>query len=486
MLTLINTNRMVPAIAPLGVEYVAGAARQAGIEVDVLDLCLADEPDAAMAQHFADRRAELVGISFRNVDDCFWPSGEWFVPGLARTIESVRALTGAPIVLGGVGFSIFAEQIVAHTGADFGIRGDGEGGVVSLLGELRGRRRFDRVAGLVWRDDGRVRANPPAWPDELSLPTARDAIDNAAYFRLGGQGGFETKRGCNGRCIYCADPIAKGTAARLRAPAEVADEVESLLAPGVGVLHTGDSEVNGPAAHARAVCDEFIRRSFDGRVRWYTYLSVVPFDADLARAMRRAGCVGINFTGDSASAAMLAAYGQAHRAGDLASAVKLCRDNGIAVMIDLLLGGPGETPETVAETVSFVKRVAPDCAGAPLGIRVYPGTEMAAIVAAEGPLESNRNLHRKYDGPVDFFHPTFYVSRALGERPADLVRDLIGGDERFFPPPPDEAAYRAGGESGDHNYNENTDLVEAIAAGARGAYWHILRDLRNRPAGRGV
>jgi len=488
MLTLINTNRMTPPIGPLGVEYVADAARAARVDVDVLDLCLACDPDAAISRHFRDREPQLVGVSFRNVDDCFWPSGAWFVPDLAGTIEAIRTLTDAPIVLGGVGFSLFAEEILAHTQADFGIRGDGEQAMISLLGELRGRRRFDRVGGLLWRDDGSVRANPPAWPERLSLPADRAAIDNAAYFRRGGQGGFEAKRGCNRPCIYCADPIAKGAAARLRDPTEVADEVESLLAQGADVLHTCDSEFNIPVEHARAVCEEFARRSFDGRVRWYTYLSVTPFDADLAAAMRRAGCVGIDFTGDSASASMLAAYRQPHRSGDLASAVRLCRQNGIAVMIDLLLGGPGETPETVTQTIRFLQQIDPDCAGAQLGVRIYPDTGMARIVAGEGPPESNPNLRRKYAGRVDFFQPTFYVSRALGERPADLVRGLIGDDERFFPPPPDEdhATYRGGGESGDHNYNENTDLVEAIAAGARGAYWHILRNLRNRPACGGV
>ena len=50
------------------------------------------------------------------------------------------------------------------------------------------------------------------------------------------------------------------------------------------------------------------------------------------------------------------------------------------VMLDLLLGGPGETCQTVAESIDFVKQIGPDCAGAALGIRIYPGTAMAQIV----------------------------------------------------------------------------------------------------------
>ena len=478
-LTLINTNRMAPPIGPIGLDYVAGAVRQSGGEVDILDLCLADDPPGALARYFESRSPSLVGITFRNVDDCFWPSAESFLPQLKQILAEVRRACGAPIVLGGVGFSIFAERIVECTGADFGIRGDGEEAVVALLAELAGDKRFRRVPGLLWRDDGRLIGNAPAWPKDLSLTTARDSVDNAAYFEKGGQCGLETKRGCNRHCVYCADALAKGPTVRTRSPSEVADEVEALLAQGIDVLHLCDAEFNVPRDHAVAVCTELVRRSLGRRLRWYTYMTVVPFDAELAGLMRQAGCVGIDFTGDSACQAMLRAYGHQHGREDLASAVALCRDNGIAVMIDLLLGGPGETPETVAETIDFIKQIDPDCAGAALGIRIYPGTPMADRVRAEAPAEDNPAIRRRYEGPVDFFRPTFYIAAALGDRPAKRVQDLIAGDERFFEPteplgdPTDQ-----GDVPRDHNYNDNTALVNAIAEGSRGAYWHILRQLR--------
>jgi len=478
ILALLNTNRMQPLIAPLGLDYVAGAARRAGIEADLVDLALAEDPAAALRGYFSRRTPDLVGLTFRNVDDCFWPSARWFAPDLAETVRAVRGLTDAPIVLGGVGFSIFAGEIVEFTGADFGIRGDGEEALVALAQELAGRRRLERVPGLVWRDGGRLRGNPPAWPERLALPIARDAIDNAAYFRLGGQGAVETKRGCDRRCLYCADPLAKGPRVRRRDPAEVADEVAALAAQGVDVLHLADSEFNVPREHALAVCEELARRGLGDRVRWYAYLVVVPFDAALAEAMRGAGCVGINFTGDSAAEAMLRTYRQPHGREDLTKAVRLCRERGIAVMIDLLLGGPGETAETLAETIAFIKEIGPDCAGAALGVRIYPGTAMAEGLAQAGPLESLPGLRRRYDGAVDFFRPTFYISPALGDRPAALVRDLIAGDPRFFEPAEERPAAPGEGDARGYNYSDNSPLVEAVRQGARGAYWDILRRLR--------
>jgi len=479
MLTLINTNRMVPPIGPIALDYIAAIAKKAGIDVEIVDLCLTDEPLKVLRDHFATHNPQLVGISFRNTDDCFWPSARWFVPDLAETIRGIRDMTDAPIVIGGVGFSIFAQRVVEYTGADFGIRGDGEQAIVSLVNELQRSKRFERVDGLVWRRNGEIYSNRPSWPTSLSLPTSRNQVDNLTYFNKGGQCGLETKRGCNRRCIYCADPLTKGPTIRLREPSEVADEVQSLIAQGVEVLHLCDSEFNIPRKHAYAVCEAFNRRSIGRSLSWYTYMAVVPFDAELAKVMRKAGCIGINFTGDSACPSMLKTYGQAHLKDDLASAVRLCRDNGIKVMIDLLLGGPGETPETISQTVEFIKQIDPDCAGAPLGIRVYPGTQMANIVANEGPAETNPNIHRKYSGPVDLFQPTFYISQELGPQPARLVKDLIAGDKRFFEPT-EPAALQAdeSGQSTDHNYNDNMELVEAIQKGRRGAYWDILHELR--------
>jgi len=53
MLTLINANTMTPPIAPVGLDYIAGAAKKAGIDVDIVDLCLADNPDEALRNYFA-------------------------------------------------------------------------------------------------------------------------------------------------------------------------------------------------------------------------------------------------------------------------------------------------------------------------------------------------------------------------------------------------------------------------------------------------
>lgn len=468
---LVNSNRMRPPIAPLALDYVGGHLRRSGFDVRLVDLAFEPDQRKALADAVADVEPLAVGVTFRNTDDCFWPSCAWFVPQLKALVEDVRHVTSAPIVLGGCGYSVFPVQVVERTGADMGIAGDGELAFAELARRLADGRACDDIPGLVHRrDDGRPVLNPPTFARSLDVPTDRDLLDNARYLREGGQGNIETKRGCPSPCIYCADPVAKGSRTRVRDPRRVADEVASLADQGVDVLHLCDAEFNMPADHAMAVCDELAARKLGERVRWYVYAAAHPFSAELATAMRRGGCVGVNFGVDSGSDRMLGVLRRGYTSDAIVLAVEACRRAGLLVMLDLLLGAPSESVDSLRETIELVKRLDPDRAGAATGVRLYPGTPMAGMICRQGPLRDNSNLYGATEDNDDFLRPVFYIERELGEDPVGLVRDLIGDDERFFKPAPIET-------DGDYNYNDNTELEQAIADGHRGAYWDILRRL---------
>ncbi len=469
---LVNTNRIRPPVAPIGLDYVAEALRAAGHDVFLLDLCWEDPWEDAVDRFFRQEEYGLVGVTVRNTDDCSLPTRESFLPGCARIVGSIRGRTAAPVVLGGVGFSVMPEAVLSRCGAQAGIRGDGEFAFPRLAGLLENGGRIDDLPGLVVLRNGRWRANPVSFEPLSGLPAmSRGFVDNRRYFREGGQAGIETKRGCPCPCAYCADPIAKGKRSRLRPPEAVADECARLIATGVDHVHTCDSEFNVPAAHATAVCREIVRRGLGERLRWYAYCAPAPFTPELAALMRRAGCAGINFGADSGDDAMLARLGRAFRADDIRHTVRVCREAGIAVMLDLLLGSPGETRESVARTIALVKDAGPDRAGIAVGVRVYPGTEIACAVA-------RGELAKGLIGGEDLSGPVFFVEPRIAPSLLDLIGELTRGDDRFlfFNPATPESNY---------NYNANDVLCAAIRAGSRGAYWDILRRAGrgNPPAG---
>ena len=215
----------------------------------------------------------------------------------------------------------------------------------ALLDQILEGAAPSAIPGAVYREaSGSIVALPakPCTLDQLPAPKRR-FFDHARYFREGGQAGLETKRGCAGTCIYCPEPKAKGRRVVCRNPASLVAELEDLLDQGVDVVHLCDSEFNHPPAHARAFCEALITAGLHQRLRWYAYCSPEAFDMDLAILMRQAGCVGINFGVDHGDAAMLRRLGRNYGPDQVRRTVAACKQSGIAVMYDLLLGGPGES-----------------------------------------------------------------------------------------------------------------------------------------------
>ena len=469
---LVNPNQMRPAVAPIGLDYLAASLKSEGFEVAVLDLCFAEDFRAALEDYFHDHTVNAVGLSIRNTDDCYYTGQNFFLPRYREVIQAIRNHTPAPLILGGVGFSIMPESILRYCKVDLGIVGDGEWALPLLLHRLERGEGYDDLPGLAYRTQRGIMVNPPAFLDLDKLPSPRrGAIDNHRYLCEGGMGGIETKRGCPGRCIYCADPVAKGSVCRVRSPSKVADEIEHLLELGVDWLHTCDSEFNMPGDHAEAVCEELIRRRMGEKVRWHAYCAPHPFSWNLASLMRRAGCVGIDFGVDSGDDGMLQRLGRDFNAQDLREVAHICHQEGITFMYDLLLGGPGETRETAQTTIELMGQLRPSRVGVAVGVRVYPGTPLARMVRHEGLGLDNPHLQGRVASNADLLAPIFYLSADLGSDALSFIEYLIGEDERFF----------FGGaerEEVDYNYNENELLVEAIHKGYRGAFWDILRRLR--------
>ena len=469
---LVNPNRMLPPIGPIGLEYVAAALERHGYEPVPCDLTFAEDWRATLTQVLDETAPFAIGVSVRNVDDAYFASQDFVLETTAEMVRHMRESGTAPVVLGGIGFSVAPEQILGYTGADHGIAGEGEWAFPTLLDCLAAGGDVSQVPGAVFRTDNGDVACAPLEPRDLALleTPGRRLFDNLRYFNEGGQAGVETQRGCPCACIYCPEPVAKGRVLRHRSPDSIAEEFAALLEQGIDALHLCDSEFNLSPRHAHAVCDALVRAGVAERLRWYAYASPHPFDKDLAKNMARAGCVGIDFGVDHGDEAMLRSLGRTYGVAEVRRTVEACRDTGIAVMFDMLFGGPGETRDTLARAIGLMRELEADRVGLSCGVRVYPNTPLARSVLAQGPLADNPNLHGKVTDNDDLIKPIFYLDANLGLDLHGCVTSLAGGDKRFLHADPNET-------DGNYNYNDNSVLVNAISAGERGAYWDILRRL---------
>jgi hypothetical protein len=187
--------------------------------------------------------------------------------------------------------------------------------------------------------------------------------------------------------------------------------------------------------------------------------------------MARAGCVGVNLGTDSGDADMLRRLGRDHAPADILRAVRSCRDNGLAVMLDLLLGSPGETPESLACSIELARESGADCVGVALGVRLYPNTPLAGQMADRLAAGDRTGLLGQVEGNADLALPIFYLAPELGDDLVARIKAQIAGDQRFLFGWPDDT-------QADYNYDDNPELVQAIRDGHRGAYWDILRRAR--------
>ncbi len=461
---IINTNVARPPVSPVGLEYVGEALVEFGIPVRVLDLAFEADWRQALARELNQIEPLAVGMSVRNTDDSSFVTRKSFLPWIVDVVAEVRRLSDAFLLLGGVGFSIMPEVILEVTKADAGIAGDGEETITALAKCLMDGEAFTHLPNMVCWHDGNVVSNPRVETDVQHLPTPRRRLfDNKRYEELGAMVGIETKRGCPQQCIFCADPVAKGSRMRLRPPQTVAQEFQDLVDQGVSWFHLGDSEFNLPIGHAKDVCRTLIEAGLADKVRWYTYCAPTPFDQELARLMKRAGCAGIDFGVDSLHDGQLRRLGRTHSTADITDLVQLLKSERLNYMFDLLIGCPGETEETVRTTIVKAKELDVPLTGIASGIRVYPGTPLGESVAAGSIREG---LHPK--ARCSLHEPLFYLSPTLGGDASALIRKLIAGDQRFL-------LLSSPAEDGSYNYADDEALCQLITEGARGAYWDIIR-----------
>jgi radical SAM superfamily enzyme YgiQ (UPF0313 family) len=469
---MVNPNRMRPPIAPIALDYLAESLRWHGYEPCLCDLTFADDWESELENTLESAQPVAVAVTVRNIDDAYFASQDFVLEKTAKMVKAVAIRTPAPVVLGGIGFSLAPKEVLDFTGATYGIHGDGEGALPELLDCIAAGGSAAEVPGIVYRtNDGVISSNPPSHGDVFSMPIAsRDFVNNERYFAEGGQVGIETKRGCPGSCVYCVEPPAKGKSSRLRDPEEIADEFTSLLNQGIDVFHLCDSEFNLPPDHAAAVCEALLQRGLEKEIRWYTYAYPQPFDRDLGVAMVKAGCAGINFGVDHVDEALLKGLGRSYGVEEIRQTAQACREAGLTVMFDLLFGGPGETRETLARAVDAMREIAPDRVGLSCGVRIYPHTPLAKMVLKQGPLELNPNLHGTVEDNDDLLRPIYYVDEGIDGDIHAVVSELVREDKRFLHADPHQV-------DGNYNYNDNSVLANAIRAGERGAYWDILRRL---------
>lgn len=418
---LISLNRETEPFtaAPLGMALVCASLEAGGHEIRALDLLFSEDPAVDIREAVEGFGPELVGLSLRNIES----STEFLMPSYRKTVSVIRGVTSAPIVVGGPGFSVMPEQALRYLGVEYGIKGEGELAASKLALALEKGLDPTDIPGVCSVKDGAFTLSPRKIVEEL------DALPEPSWASLPMEGydmvGVQSKRGCSFNCAYCTYPSLEGRRMRPRFPEAVASEIGRLGAEyGVSSFYFVDNVFNNPVSHAFDVCASL--KKLDTEKHWGCLASPLGLDGRLLDAMAEAGCESVEIGADSLSDRALKGLGKPFGSSEVRQAVDRCKEAGMAHMLFLILGGPGEDEDTLKETFDALDRLSPDKVFAVAGIRVYPSTPIHKLAVETGIVTPDDNL----------LSPRFYVSDRLGER-------LYGLAEGYFRDRPGWIYYRA-------------------------------------------
>jgi len=403
-----NVETLPDPVFPIGLAYVAASLKQNQIPCKVLDLCFVNDYDTALASSVNSFSPDIIGLSIRNLDNVSYPKYISYLPFYRQIVRSLRKYSRAPVIIGGSGFALRPEAVLNYLHADYGILGEGEFAFVKFI------KAFEEKKGTQMTVNSRIVNYSPGIIENLNaIPMPdRTEFDNAAYLKWGGMGNIQTKRGCPFKCIYCTYPVIEGKAIRQRRPNYVCDEIENILKLGIKQLFFVDNIFNHPMDHAEAVCREIIRRKLP--IKWSCYANPGFVEPELVELMLEAGCTGLEFGSDAANEPMLASMGKNFTVHDLNNASNICRDSGMPFCHSLLLGGPGETMETVNQTLEAILDLSPTAVICMIGIRVFPKTKLFSIAKKEGMINPKD----------DFLTPIFYISPAIKKRILPFIKEF--------------------------------------------------------------
>jgi radical SAM superfamily enzyme YgiQ (UPF0313 family) len=427
---LINTNRnrSPMPVLPLGACMVAEATWTAGHDVTFLDLMFEKRPLEVVEKALKRAQPGIVGLSVRNIDNNDMLNPVFFLEEIKELSARIRERTEAPIVLGGSAVPVMPEQLLDFIGADWAVVGEGEKVFPELLQALEGGNEPDTIPGLAWLAEDGFHCNPLA-PDTLCrrcrAPDFPRWLDLRAYVRQMATAPLQTKLGCHFCCIYCTYRKVEGGSYRLHDPESTVEAVRRYTSMGFRNIEFVDNVFNSPYPHGFAVCEALARVRHGARLQTYE-LNPLFVDDGLIRIMERAGFVGVGITVESAAAGVLARLRKGYSVDAVHQAAEVVRRHRLPCIWIFMLGGPGETEQTVQETLNFARTaIRPsDAAFFTTGIRIYPGTELEKIARSQGIL--NLGLDRMLE-------PVFYVSPEI--RPdwlMETIRSAMGANLNFI------------------------------------------------------
>jgi radical SAM superfamily enzyme YgiQ (UPF0313 family) len=386
-------NKKANDYPPLGLGYLAAVLEHNHHQVQILDFSL--DPQSSLdsdVQHVNAFNPHLVGITAMTS----------VYHSALETATLLKAYLGRPIVLGGPHATMCPERILTESPViDYVVRGEGEETILELVEALGGDRDLGSVNGLTYRRRGEIVSNPDreliADLDALPFP-ARHLFDLNRYGLRTPEGRpmatVLSSRGCPYNCCYCFKGIV-GRTYRQRSPENIIAELRHIIAEyGIRDFYFIDDLFTIDSRRLQAITEGLIAQRLN--IRWQCLGRVDRVSADILRQMYAAGCRRIHYGIESGNQEILRRINKGIKLEQVREAVRWAKEAGIQAKGYFMLGLPGDTEETMQQTLDLAVEL--DLEEAMFSLTTpFPGTRLWDELVKKRPeTEYNQDFTRAY------------------------------------------------------------------------------------------
>ncbi len=368
-------------MVPISLPMIAGALEAQKHEVKLLD-CIANDVDVeGLKKSILEFNPGLVLFNMSTATS----SSD------IEVINLMRSLTPAHFTVIGNHATSLPEEVLLASGLDSVIRREPELTAQDLVDAVEKGRGLGEVLGISFKDiDGTVMNNEdrPFNENLDDLPfAARHLLENARYtlpvinepYTL-----IITSRGCPYSCIYCTAHQYYGKKLRLRSAANVVDEMKECFEKHhIRNFTMWSDTFNQSKKFVMDVCGEIKKRGLEKKIRWMANSRVDHVDEEVLAEMKSSGCIGVSYGVESGVDEILNNMKKGADAQQAREAVRMTKSAGIEVLTHIIFGLPGETIETINQTIRYVKEMDPDYAQFYCAIP-FPKTELEEIGKKNG------------------------------------------------------------------------------------------------------
>ncbi len=343
--------------------------------------------------------------------------------------ELKQTVPGMKTIVTGSQPTFMPQATLSRQGIDFIVQKEQEYTLLNLLNALeQGGNLFKQTRGIGFKDEnGNININPPAEMiknlDELPIADRTMLPQEIDYFnpiikRMPFTTMFTT-RGCTAKCTYCTSPGFYGEKVRFRSAEKVLEEMEYCQNLGYKEIFFRDELFTASKKRVLEICKGIKERNLD--LTWICSSRVNNIDPEMLQAMKEAGCHLIRFGVESGVQEILDNVRKDITVEETRQAFQWCHDYKIDTHAHCMIGSPGETKETINQSIKFVKEIDPTIIT--FGITTpYPGTHLFDEVAQVHPEigdGSQMDISRLHS---DSFFNQFFTELSNEELTKDIRR----------------------------------------------------------------